>query len=111
MINEVAHTLPVLFILIIVNIISGTVNSLTVQKVQFDKKKMIYGIVKAMVAIVSVFTLAYVFDTIDLSGIGFTPMTIISTGIIVYACKLSINIVKILGLDSYIKITNPLDKK
>lgn len=110
MIKEVVHTLPVLFALIIMNIISGMFNSISIEKVKFDKKKFIYGVLKAIVVSISILVLAYVFDTIDLSGIGFTPMTIVSGGIMVYACKLGVNIIKILGLDSYIKISNPLDK-
>lgn len=111
MIKEVSNALPVLCALIVANIAAGTANSLAVQKTTFDKKRMVEGVVKAIVAIIGVFALAYAFDTINLESIGFTPMTIISTGIIVYAAKLGINLVKILGLEKYVKIINPLDKE
>lgn len=110
MIKEVMHTLPVLCVLILANIALGTLNSLAVEKIQFDKKRMINGVLKAVAAVAAVFSLAYAFDTIDLTSLGFSPMTIVSTGIIVYAVKVGINLVKILGLDAYIKIISPLDK-
>lgn len=110
MITEVIKALPVLCALIVANIAAGTVNSLAVEKINFDKNRMIEGVVKALVAIAAVFALAYAFDMIDLTNLGFSPMTIISTGIIVYAGKLGINLVKILGLESYIKIDSGSNK-
>ncbi|WP_301204459.1 hypothetical protein [Bacteroides acidifaciens] len=111
MVKEVMHMLPVIVALIVANIAAGTVNSMAIEKIRFDKVRMAEGIVKGMIAIAAVFALAYAFDVIDLSGLGFTPLTIMSTGIIVYACKLGVNLIKILGLSNYIKIANPLDKK
>lgn len=111
MVKEVMHMLPVIIALILANIAAGTVNSMAVERIKFDKVRMIEGVVKGVIAVAAVFALAYAFDVIDLSGIGFTPATIMSTGIIVYACKLGVNLIKILGLSNYIKITNPLDKK
>lgn len=107
MIKEVSQVLPVLGALIVANIAAGTVNSMAVEKTNFDKKRMIEGIIKAIVAAASVFALTYACDTVDLSGLGFTPMTIINTGILVYAAKLGINLVKILGLDKHVKIADP----
>lgn len=110
MIQEVVKNLPILVALIVANIAAGTVNSMAVEKINFDKSKLINGVAKAIIAIVSVFALTYAFDAIDLSGLGYTPMTIISTGIITYAGKLGVNLIKIVGLESVIKAVNPLSK-
>lgn len=109
MIQEVSQQLPVLCALIVANIAAGTANSLFKDQVTFDKQRMVSGVIRAIVAIAGMFALAYAFDTVDLTGIGFTPMTIISIGIITYAAKLGVNLVKIAGLEKYIKIANPLD--
>lgn len=111
MIQEVSHQLPVLVALVVANIAAGTVNSLFKEQIEFDKKRMVQGIAKAITAIAGAFVLAYAFDTVDLTGLGFTPMTIISIGILTYAAKLGVNLVKIAGLEQYIHITNPLDNK
>lgn len=111
MVKEVFNLLPVLAALIVANIAAGTVNSMAIEKIKFDKIRMVEGLIKAAISVAAVFALSYAFDMIDLSGLGFTPMTIMSTGVIVYACKLGVNLIKILGLGSYIKITNPLDSK
>jgi len=104
MIKEVASTLPVLIILIVCNIGAGLVNSIAVEKFDFDKQRFISGIVKALVAVGSTFALAYAFEVVDLSGLGFTPATIVSTGIIVYTGKLGTNLIKILGLEKVISV-------
>lgn len=109
MLKEVAGALPVLVALIAANIAIGTANSLVVDKIEFDKKRMLEGFIKAVAAIAGVFALAYAFDTIDLSSLGFTPMTMITAGIIAYAYKLGVNLVKILGLQGRITITDPTD--
>lgn len=110
MMKEIATTVPVLAALIVANIAAGTLNS-KINKEDFSKERMIKGIMKAIVAVACIFALAYAFDTIDLSGVGFTPATIVSSGIIIYAYKVAINMLKIIGLSEYIKIKEPIPSK
>lgn len=102
MLKEVASMIPVLGILIICNIISGTCKSLTVLKIKFDWEKMKLGLVKAVVAIICILVLCVVFGKFDLSSIGFTPSTIMSTGILVYTAKVANNLFGILGISNFV---------
>lgn len=98
MLQECIKNLPILFACIVANIAAGTLASVTIDKISFDKKTLIDGIVRAIVVAVGLIILAYAFDRVDLSGLGYTPATVVSTGILVYAAKLLTNIVKLIGL-------------
>lgn len=102
MLKEVATMIPVLGILIICNIISGTCKSLTVLKINFDWERMKLGLVKAVVAVICILVLCLVFGKFDLSSIGFTPSTIMSTGILVYTAKVANNLFGILGISNFV---------
>lgn len=98
MLQECVKNLPILFACIVANIAAGTLASVSIDKISFDKKVLIDGIARAIIVAVGVVVLAYAFDKVDLSGLGYTPATIVSTGILVYAAKLLGNIVKLIGL-------------
>ena len=48
MVKEVMHMLPVIIALILANIAAGTVNSMAVERIKFDKVRMIEGVVKGV---------------------------------------------------------------
>lgn len=104
---DLLHKLPVLCILIGLNIAAGMTNSMAVGKETYDKKRMLEGLTKAAIAVVSVVALGYAADIVDISNLGFTPVTMVTTGIMVYATKLAVNIVKVFGLNKHIQL--PLD--
>lgn len=107
MIKQVANILLALGLLIVANFGAGMVNSMAINKESFDKARLIQGIFKAIITVIGIFALSYAFDVVDLSSLGFTPATICTTGIVVYGAKLGINIIKILGLSNYVKVTDP----
>lgn len=80
------------------NILLGVANSIAIRKYKFDSSKFISGVVKALVSGVGIITLAIAFNTMDLSSLGITPMTIVSTGIITYAGKCTKNIMMCMGI-------------
>ena len=89
----------VLFILIVLNIVSGTVASVMIEGEPFDKQFFVTGVVKAFVACIAMIALAYVFGVVDLTPLGFEPKTAISSGIAVYAAKLLKNVSKLIGIN------------
>lgn len=101
---ECGKSLIILGLLMICNILLGTINSLAVDKIKFDKVRMINGISKATGIAIGAFTLAYAFDQFDLSNIGYNHMTILSTAIFIYAIKCMKNIVKALGLEKDVNL-------
>lgn len=98
MLQECIKNLPILFACIVANIAAGTLASVSIDKISFDKKVLVDGIARAIIVAVGIVVLAYAFDKVDLSGLGYTPATVVSTGILVYAAKLLGNIVKLIGL-------------
>ena len=98
MLKEVLNALPILFLCMVGNIATGTLSSLTIDKIKFDKVRFFNGVLRAAVTAIGFIILAYAFDRIDLSSIGFAPMTVISAGIIAYAGKMAKNLVKLIGL-------------
>lgn len=103
MLQECIKNLPILFLCIVANIAAGTLASVSIDKISFDKKKLVDGIARAAVVAVGVIVLAFAFDRLDLSSLGFTPATVVSTGIVVYAAKLGTNVIKLLGLSDKFK--------
>lgn len=98
MVTECIKYLPVMFLCIFGYMITGVLASTSIDKISFDKTYFINGIVKAVVVSVSVIILAYAFEIVDMSSLGYTPVTVVSTGIVVYATKLLKNIIKLLKL-------------
>lgn len=98
MVMECIKYLPVMFLCIFGYMITGVLASTSIDKISFDKTYFINGIVKAVVVSVSVIILAYAFEIVDMSSLGYTPVTVVSTGIVVYATKLLKNIIKLLKL-------------
>jgi len=104
---QVLKMLPILIFLIISNIVSGTINSIINDNLKFNKKKFKDGIITAIGALFCITSLSIAFDVLDLSNIGFTPVTIVSTCVLVYVFKIANNLVKLLHIDKIINIENP----
>lgn len=111
MLQECIQNLPILFLCMAGNIAAGTLASVTIDQIKFDKVTFINGICKAVIAGVGIIILAYAFDKIDLSSIGFQPNTVVNAGIIAYAAKLGGNVIKLLNLTNLVSKNATLTKK
>ena len=111
MLQECIQNLPILFLCMAGNIAAGTLASVTIDQIKFDKVTFINGICKAIIAGVGIIILAYAFDKIDLSSIGFQPNTVVNAGIIAYAAKLGGNVIKLLNLTNLVGKNATLSKK
>ena len=58
-----------------------------INKVTFDWKVLIIGVVKALIIAGAFIGLGYCFDKMDLTSIGISPETIMSAAIILYVTK------------------------
>ncbi len=98
---EILKYLPILGILILSNILLGTIYNMNVQEMDFDKYKFLNGIKKAATIAVSFVALAVAFDKVDISMGGnelLSPQLIMTTAIGTYAGKVVMNLTKILGI-------------
>lgn len=98
---EAVKLIGLLLAIIVMYVISGIVNNVLVKGQDFEFKRLIVGITKAVVACASLIVLAYLSSTdlIDLSTIGFQPKTFVSSGIIFYGSKLLSNITSLIGIN------------
>ena len=84
----------------------GLYNNIGVERYKFDVRKLINGLIKAVIIIVAFIGIAYCFDVTDLNSLGLTPDMIVNTAIILYISKSLQNLTKILGIETSLKKTN-----
>ena len=101
-VKEVAQSLPILFACMVGNILAGTLASMTIDKFKFNAVRFFDGVARAAVAGAGLLVLAYASQKIDLSAIGWSATTIVSTGIILYATKMTKNLLKLVGLSEQV---------
>lgn len=100
--KDIITYLPALAIMIVCNILLGTVYNTSVKEMQFDKFIFIDGIKKAVCIAVGFIGLAYVFDIIPIGGDVITPQLIVTAAIVTYASKACMNLAKVLGVEDII---------
>ena len=105
MLSTVMASMVALVIAAIVNILMGVYNNVNVENCKFDFHKLLNGIIKAIVIIVSFVGIAYCFDVTDLSSIGVTPDLVVNAAIVLYIGKALQNIIKILGITQIVNKT------
>lgn len=98
MLTNITHLLPTLAIAIVINMLLGVYNNISIDKCNFDWKVFVNGIAKAAIIACAFMGIAYAFDTTDLSAIGVTPDLIMNSAIILYMGKAVQNLIKILGI-------------
>lgn len=98
MLANITHLLPTLAIAIVINMLLGVYNNISIDKCDFDWKVLANGIIKAAIIACAFMGIAYAFDSTDLSAIGVTPDLIMNAAIILYMGKAVQNLVKILGI-------------
>lgn len=96
--KEILNYLPILAILIISNILLGTVYNMDIKDMKFDKIKFLNGFKKAVSIAIAFVGLAYTFDVVDIGGDIVTPQLIMSSALATYAGKVVVNLTKILGI-------------
>lgn len=97
--KEIINLLPILGTAMGLNILFGVYNSFVKDTLNFDKKKFIQGILKALVVGFGFIGTSYCFECSDLSSIGVTPEMIMNSAIILYMTKFMNNFAKVLGID------------
>ena len=106
MLAAVSSQLIALCIAALVNVLLGLYNNIGVERYKFDIRKLINGLIKAVIIIVAFIGIAYCFDVTDLNSLGLTPDMIVNTAIILYISKSLQNLTKILGIETSLKKTN-----
>lgn len=106
MLAAVSSQLIALCIAALVNVLLGLYNNIGVERYKFDVRKLINGLIKAVIIIIAFIGIAYCFDVTDLNSLGLTPDMIVNTAIILYISKSLQNLTKILGIETSLKKTN-----
>lgn len=97
--QEIIKLLPALGISASMNICAGIYYNVKNLGQSFNFKKLIEGIIKALIVTWMFVGSAYCFDTIDLSSIGITPVIIMTSAIGLYVGKALKSLIKILGVN------------
>ena len=103
MLAAVSSQLIALCIAALVNVLLGLYNNIGVERYKFDVRRLINGLIKAVIVIIAFIGIAYCFDITDLNSLGLTPDMIVNTAIILYVGKSLQNLTKILGIETSLK--------
>lgn len=106
MLATVSGQLIALCIAALVNVLLGIYNNIGVEGYKFDIRKLINGLIKAVIVIIAFIGIAYCFDITDLNSLGLTPDMIVNAAIILYIGKSLQNLTKILGVETSLKKTS-----
>lgn len=102
MMIQVLQYLPVLAVAMIVNILLGMYNNISIEKQNFDWKKLLQGGIKAVIVALTFLGLSYCFDAtgagIDLGTFELTPSLIMISAISIYMVKGVTTLASILGI-------------
>lgn len=96
--KDILHSLPVLLVSIGMNILLGLYYKIGINKLSFDLKFLLNGIVKASIISLVFIGMAFCFDRVDLSSLGVTPCICMHSAIFLYMGKAINNLAKILGI-------------
>ena len=106
MLAAVSSQLIALCIAALVNVLLGIYKNIGIEGYKFDVRKLINGLIKAVIIIVAFIGVAYCFDITDLNSLGVTPDMIVNTAIILYIGKSLQNLAKVLGVETSSKKAN-----
>lgn len=106
MLAAVSSQLIALCIAALINVLLGLYNNIGVERYKFDVRKLINGLIKAVIVIIAFIGIAYCFDITDLNSLGLTPDMIVNAAIVLYIGKSLQNLTKILGVETSLKKTN-----
>lgn len=97
--EEIIGLLPVLLVAVVMNIAAGTYFSIGKENSRFDIKRLISGIIKALIVGGMFIGTAYCFEATDLSSVGITPIFVMLSAISLYVGKAVVSLGKILGVE------------
>lgn len=100
--KEIIGYLPALAVMIVCNILLGTVYNTSIKEMNFDKYILFDGIKKAVCIAACFIGLAYVLEVVPIGGDVITPQLIIVAAIGMYATKACTNLAKVLGVENIV---------
>lgn len=98
--DEIIKSLPILAVAIFMNIGAGLYYNIGTKELSFDVRKLINGVIKAIIICGMFAGTAYCFDSTDLSSIGVTPQFIMNSAILMYVSKSLMSLGKIVGVNT-----------
>lgn len=98
MVTEIIKYLPYLAIAMFLNILLGLYYKIGVKKITFNYKKLIGGIIKALIIGITFVGLSYIADGLNTQDIGFEPKLLLLSAIILYSTKSFNQLRNILGV-------------
>ena len=96
MFSEVVNMIPILVIVMVLNTLCGVYNKIGIEKITFDCKIFINGLIKSLIVFVSLIGLAYCCDKVDFMNLETTPLVMIKGAIVGYGAKVGVSIFNIL---------------
>lgn len=98
--KEVVNLLILLGLSVIGNILGGVYVNINLSKLNFDWKKLVTGIIKALCISFMFLILAFIVESIPnvTETIGIEPKALIVSAIIIYATKIAGHLMKIFGI-------------
>ena len=97
--ETILNLLPVLAIAIVMNTATGIYYNVGTNKMQFDLKILVSGVIKACIVGFCFIGTAYCFEMTDLNSIGVSPDLIMNAAITLYVGKTISSLMKILGVE------------
>lgn len=97
--EEILKLLPVLATVIAMNTATGVYYNVGTNKMQFDLRVLISGVIKAAIIGGCFVGSAYCFETTDLASLGISPELVMNAAITLYMGKAMNSLMKILGVE------------
>lgn len=97
MLNEVLGLCPVLLIMMVLNNLCGIYNKIGIEKIPFNFKKLLNGVIKTSIIFISLIGISYACDSVDFLNIDNTPVLIVKGAIVAYGAKVSSYLYKIVN--------------
>lgn len=111
--KEVFDLLLLLGLSVIGNILGGIYVNINLSKIEFDWKKLLTGLIKAICVCFMFLILAFIVESIPnvTDTIGVEPKALIVSAIIIYATKIAGHLMKIFGIKKEeVKVVNIEEK-
>lgn len=96
MMANVLALIPVLAIMMIINVATGVYHKIGIEKIAFDWKIFINGIIKSLIVFGALIGLAYCCDAVDFLELENTPIIMLKSVIVGYGAKVSVTLYNIL---------------
>ena len=88
--SDILHYLPVLLVSIGMNILLGLYYKIGINRLSFDLKILLNGVIKAGIIGIVFIGMAFCFDRVDLSSLGVNPCIFMHSAIFLYIWRRSL---------------------